>query len=180
MKSESSLSDSCDDIELSDSCNDIESSDSSSSEEVDSDSSTCSMGTTSSSLLSEEPNAASCKETLEIAMSHFECSLAITSIAAKHNMSYSCVEDILKLLTQLAPNSAIPKSHHMLMKKFVHYHGSTTIYHCCGFCTKPLPSSESVCSRPQCRLAKSPNCMFVAVDINKQLELLFSSKLHAF
>lgn len=160
---------------LTDSCDDVESSSSSSDYgEVYSDSSTCSN---SDSLLSEEFIAASCKTTSDSAMSHYECSLAIVSIAAKHNMSYSCVVDFLKLLTQLVPNSAIPKSQHMLMKQFVDYRAGTTVYHCCGFCTKLLPSFESLCLRSQCRLAKTPNSMFIAVDINKQLQLLFSSKL---
>ena len=58
------------------------------SDEFDSDS-TVSSYSTSSSLFPQEPTVADCKETSEIAMSHYECSLAITSIAAEHNMSYS-------------------------------------------------------------------------------------------
>ena len=156
---------------LSDGCDDVELSDSTSSEDFDSDNSTCS----SMQLLSEE-NFIPC---LEAPMSQNECSLAIVSIAAKHNISYSCVTDFLRLLTQLVPNSnVIPKSHHMLMKQFVEYHASTTLYHCCGLCTQLLPSPEVQCLRSQCRNAKMSHSTFITVDINKQLELLFSGKLY--
>ena len=179
-------SDSCDYVESSDATGDsgditcTSSSDDNDDDDIDSnefDNDSSTSSNSKYSLLSEEFIAAtsSMQGASDAAMSHYECSLAIVSIAAKHNLSYSSLVDFLKLLAQLLPNSVIPKSQHMLMKQFVDYHASTTVYHCCGFCIKLLPSLESLCSKPQCQLAKAPNSMFLAVDIHKQLELLFLS-----
>ena len=129
--SDNKLTDSCDNVELSesgstdsdnkltDSCDDVELSESGSAEsdEVDGDSSTCCMDN-----YEEEFITASCKACSEAAtgMSRDECSLAVISIAAKHNISYLCVADFLRLLTQLLPDhNVIPESHYMLMKQFM-------------------------------------------------------------
>ena len=106
-------------------------------------------------------------------MSCHECSIAILSIANKHNMSYSSTMDVLNLFTHILPSNSAPPSYHMIMKELLNYQAYTTVHRCCGFCTRLL-STDSSCLQPECQLAKIPDSTFVEVHIANQLQVLFS------
>ena len=89
-------------------------------------------------------------------LSNRDFSLGLLSIIHKHNLTYSCVNDLLQFLVTVLPHpSCIPRSNRALIKEFIDYKSSTIVHSCCGYCSKLLGSS-SLCSKNECQAASLP------------------------
>ena len=107
--------------------------------------------------------------------SNHEFSVALLSIFQKHSLTYSAVEDLLKLFHCVLPiPSALPTSQHMLLKEFVSYDTNTILHRCCGSCCQLLPSGK--CSRRECQASSIKEATFVEVMIDAQLKKRFLGK----
>ena len=105
-----------------------------------------------------------------------EFSVALLSIAHKHSITNSCVQDVLNLVSQVLPmdkQNFLPQSRHILIRNVISYTDSTSIHKCCGYCTRLL-STKSSCTSPECIKAGLPESSFIEVHIDKQLQRLFS------
>ena len=110
-------------------------------------------------------------------LSNQDFSLGLLSIIQKHNLTYSCVDDLLQFLVTVLPHpSCIPRSNRALIKEFIDYKSSTIVHSCCGYCSKLLGSS-SLCSKSECQAASLPNATFVEVPLDSQLKERFSGEL---
>lgn len=108
--------------------------------------------------------------------SYQQWSLAMLSIFLKHNLTYSCVDDLLKLFRNVLPfANSIPRSNYSLLKQYVDYDANTVVHRCCGHCSRLL-SSSARCTGPECLSANASNAYFVEVLINKQLEIYCNGK----
>lgn len=109
----------------------------------------------------------------KISAQHFN--VALLSIMLKHNMTYSCVLDQLKLLSCSLPSpNAVPPTLFKLMNKFVQYNKCIEIHTCCSYCTRSLSVSEgSSCEQAECISAGSLKSTFIEVSLEKQLQILF-------
>lgn len=82
--------------------------------------------------------------------SNHEFSVALLSIFQKHSLTYSAVEDLLKLFHCVLPTpSTLPTSQHMLFKEFISYDTNTILHRCCDSCCQLLSSGK--CSRRECQ-----------------------------
>lgn len=106
-----------------------------------------------------------------------EFCIALLSIFHKHDLTYSCITDLLKLFAYSLPSpNTLPPTQYALMKKFVDFDTSTIIHYCCGFCTRPLLSSGLKCSRQECQSASESS--FIEVRLDRQIQCLFSGIIH--
>ena len=107
--------------------------------------------------------------------SNHEFSVALLSIFQKHSLTYSAVEDLLKLFQCVLPTpSALPTSQHMLLKEFISYDTDTILYRCCGSCCQLLSSGK--CSHRECQASSIKEATFVEVMIDAQLKERFMGK----
>ena len=107
-------------------------------------------------------------------LSTHDFSLGLLAIIQKHNLTYSCVDDIIQFLVPVLPHpSCVPRSNRALIKEFIDCKSSTIVHSCCGFCSKLLPPS-SQCPRSECQAASLPNATFVEVPLDSQLKERFS------
>lgn len=107
-------------------------------------------------------------------VSSHDCSITLLSIMNKHCLTYSAMEDIIKLFcTALPTPNTLPQSQHLLMKNFVSYDSDTKVHHSCGHCTQLLPLG-SLCPRAECQRAGIADATFVEVFLDKQIQTLFS------
>lgn len=102
-------------------------------------------------------------------------SIALLSIMDKHSLSYSSVNDLIKLFSFSQPNF-LSSSLHLLLKKFANFEDNTRLHHCCGFCTKLLKGNLS-CIMPECQAQQLPVSSFIEVRLDRQLQVLFSGKV---
>ena len=110
-------------------------------------------------------------------LSNQDFNLGLLSIIQKHNLTYSCVDDLLQFLVTVLPHpSCIPRSNRALIKEFIDCKSSTIVHSCCGYCSKLLGSS-SLCSKSECQATSLPNAKFVEVPLDGQLKERFSGEL---
>ena len=108
-------------------------------------------------------------------LSSHEFSVALMSVYQKHNLTYSALEDILKLFQcVLSSPNALPTSQHMVLKEFVTYDAETIIHRCCDTCCQLLPDGS--CTRRECRASGAKEATFVEVAIDAQLKERFMGK----
>lgn len=87
-------------------------------------------------------------------MSVQQCTVAIMSMFHKHNLSYACINDILKLMEQaLLEDNLLPCTCHSIINEFVKYKENTMIHNSCSFCTQLL-STDSKCSQRECQTSE--------------------------
>lgn len=108
-------------------------------------------------------------------LSSHEFSVALMSVYQKHNLTYSAIEDILKLFQcVLSSPNALPTSQHTLLREFVTYDADTILHHCCGTCCRLLPSGS--CTQRECRVSGAKEATFVEVAIDAQIKERFMGK----
>ena len=112
-----------------------------------------------------------------VQFSNHEFSVALLSIFQKHSLTYSAVEDLLKLFHCVLPTpSTLPTSQHMLFKEFISYDTNTILHRCCGSCCQLLSSGK--CSRRECQASNIKEATFVEVIIDPQLKERFMGKTY--
>ena len=68
-----------------------------------------------------------------------EFSAALLSIFLKHDMSYQCVSDVLKLFQYTIPSpNLLPQSHNVLIGQLIKYDEQVKIHYCCSSCSQAL------------------------------------------
>ena len=80
---------------------------------------------------------------------HFE--VVLMSLIQKHNLTYSCQDDIIKMLSTILPSPAqIPSSSYVLRGKFVKLHEVCKVYYFCSRCFISLSSLTRQCDSAGC------------------------------
>lgn len=99
-----------------------------------------------------------------------ELDVALMLLCQRHNLTYACQDDILKLMsiTHPTPNK-IPRSSHLLMKQFVNFKEECFVHRFCGNCLESLPSS-SLCTNSGCSGMFSPDAVFLQLSLTRQLK----------
>ena len=127
-----------------------------------------------------EPEESRCLPTMLFPgaqLSNHDFSVALLSIFQKHSLTYSAVDDILKLFHCVLPApSALPTSQHMLLKEFISYNSHTIVHRCCGSCCRLLSSGTLRCPRRECQASNVKEATFVEVMIDAQLKERFMGK----
>ena len=86
-------------------------------------------------------------------------------LCQRHNLTYSCQNDILRLMSMMHPSpNRVPRSSHLLLKHFVNLKEECSIQHFCGTCLSPTPCANSSCSLSE------PNAVFIQVPLVQQLK----------
>ena len=99
-----------------------------------------------------------------------EFSAAFMSLAQRHNLTYSSLTDILKLLLIVLPApSNVPSSATTLMNKFANFKKETMIQHFCSCCTEPLMPG-SMCTKSGCTGELEQHSVFVQIPLHMQLK----------
>lgn len=109
-----------------------------------------SVGSTTSSDTDEEPPNVSASSPLftgsEICSNEFITTFM--SFVQRHNLTYACQTDLLKLLSIVLPTpSTVPTSSYTLTSYFVNYRKETIFQQFCGCCSDVIPPSSSCQSR---------------------------------
>jgi hypothetical protein len=108
-------------------------------------------------------------------LSSHEFSVALMSVYQKHSLTYSAIEDVLKLFQcVLSSPNALPTSQHTLLREFVTYDAETIIHRCCDTCCQLLPDGS--CTRRECRASGAKEATFVEVAIDAQIKERFMGK----
>ena len=103
--------------------------------------------------------------------------VAFMSLVQRHNLTYACQSDLLKLFSIALPSpSAVPSSSYMLLTKFIDYGKDTVSRHYCGSCMSALlpglPCGSSHCSNE----VGTNRGVFVQVSLALQLKERFEGK----
>ena len=89
--------------------------------------------------------------------------VAVASMALRHNLSYACQTDLLRLMATILPGpNCVPSRSHALTRKFICYEQQSLIHWCCGSCMCLLPDGEK-CRTPHCVDQSIPDALFVEV-----------------
>ena len=111
----------------------------------------------------------------ELSGKHF--SIALLSMMLKHSLTYSCMTDLLKLLSYSFPfPNAVPPTLYMLMNNLINYKECIILHYCCTHCTRPL-AIDSSCQQDECKSAGSLKSSFIEVRLDLQLQNLYSGIL---
>lgn len=110
----------------------------------------------------------------DITTHQFDVSLSL--VAQRHNLTYACQTDILRLISIiLPPPNSVRSTARSLVRKFVQYHEQTRLHRCCGVCMRRLAAGER-CSQSECLTENVPDAMFVEVPLDKQLQERFKGE----
>ena len=103
-----------------------------------------------------------------VQFSNHEFPVALLSIFQKHSLTYSAVEDLLKLFRCVLPTpNTLPTSQH---KEFISYDTNTILHQCCGSCCQ---LSSEKCSRRECQASIVKEATFVEIMIDPQRKYLW-------
>ena len=102
-------------------------------------------------------------------ISTHEFDVGFMMLCQRHNSTYACQNDLLKLLsiTYPVPNQIRPSSH-MLLKQFVNFKEECSLQYFCGNCLSPILQG-SPCVNPSCSVKSEPNAVFIHVPLVQQL-----------
>lgn len=102
------------------------------------------------------------------------------SLVQRHNLTYACQSDLLKLFTILLPSpSRIPSSSHTLISKYIDFKNDVIVQHLCGSCTCPIESGSSR-DQQQCIQAQMARAVLVRVSLRMQLRERFEGNLYMY
>ena len=86
-------------------------------------------------------------------------------LCQRHNLTYACQNDILKLMSMTHPTpNTVPRSSHLLLKQFVNLKDECSIQHFCGTCLSHTPCTNASCS------SSEPDAIFIRVPLVQQLK----------
>lgn len=86
-------------------------------------------------------------------------------LCQRHNLTYACQNDILKLMSMTHPTpNTVPHSSHLLLKQFVNLKDECSIQHFCGTCLSHTPCTNASCS------SSEPDAIFIRVPLVQQLK----------
>ena len=112
----------------------------------------------------------------ESVVTEHQFNVVVASFAQRHNLTYECQTDMLRLMSAILPqpNCAMSTAK-TLTRKFVHYEEQCIVHQCCGVCMCLLPKGVK-CPRSECALQNAPDALFVEVSLEKQLQERFKGK----
>ena len=103
--------------------------------------------------------------------------LLLKSVAAKHNLTRSAVEDILQLMCACMPEEKVPVSYtsiHRVMKHLPNAaSGNYIVHRLCGTCGELLDAGTESCGDIGCIEDNKPTISFFELPVDSQLQLLF-------
>lgn len=105
-----------------------------------------------------------------------------TSIASRHNLSYSALVDILRSYNFIVGQRVIPDTKYLVMKKIFATESDEINYHVfCHNCTKYLGTCSNIQKDLTCQCGiqvdpLAPQSYFLELDISKQMEKLLSNE----
>jgi hypothetical protein len=93
-----------------------------------------------------------------------------------HKLTYSALNDLLRLLKKLCPSSSnLPASSYLLRKHFNYVTDGCKEYTFCAECHDELEGR--VCANPECHTKKQQFSYFITIPFDNHLKLIYSSKL---
>lgn len=104
-----------------------------------------------------------------------EAIVALLSLAGRHRLTYTCIEDMLQLVSSLLPvpngfNISLPR----LLGRFVNFSAETIVRKFCGNCSTPLLEGEIKCAKPKCLAIRQHDAAFIEIPLQKQI----AEKMH--
>lgn len=98
--------------------------------------------------------------------------VTLMSLIQKHNLTYSCQDGIIKMLSVILPSpSKIPSSSYILRGKFVNLHEQCMVYYLCSHCFIPLSSSTTRCNSAGCvTLPQQSPSQYIHISFSRQLK----------
>ena len=102
----------------------------------------------------------------------YQFNVSMASVAQRHNMSYSCMTDVLRLISLYlpSPNSA-PQSAKTLLSQFVDTKRLPVSQML--WCLYAIAKSMETCDQDTCKTEDVPNSKFVEVPLDRQLQQRF-------
>ena len=83
--------------------------------------------------------------------------VVMASTALRHNLTYSCQTDILKLIATILPSpNHVTSASRSLTRKFIQYEQQSVVHRCCGTCMRLLPEGRGVGTGPAGPAAAGP------------------------
>ena len=99
--------------------------------------------------------------------------VSFMSLAQRHNLTYACQDDILKLFAYALPHpNYVPSSSYGMRTKFVKFKTETMLLFYCGYCLSPLTEGSPCCSE-----AVQDRAVFIKLSLAKQLQERFKGKI---
>ena len=99
-----------------------------------------------------------------------EFDVALMSLCQRHNLTYACQDDIVKLMSTTYPSpNQVPHSSYLLRKMFVNFKEECSVTHFCGNCLSLLLPGAT-CSDSACSRSIEPDAVYIQLSLKKQLE----------
>lgn len=100
----------------------------------------------------------------------------IMDFAIHHHLPYSAIQNLLKLLSFISPESNhLPKTLHLLKKQYKLEVPEKKKY--CSHCLQIVQANEAKCSKLVCKKNCADICWYVHVPIAEQIKVLFEGKI---
>ena len=102
----------------------------------------------------------------------------LMSAFQQHNLTYSCQDDLLKILSVVLPSPAkVPSSSYVLRNKFVKISDQCSVHYFCSGCLCSLPSSTTQCITAGCLdRPHQPVSQYIHLSLSTQLREHFQGE----
>ena len=102
----------------------------------------------------------------------------LMSAFQQHNLTYSCQDDLLKILSVVLPSPAkVPSSSYVLRNKFVKFNDQCSVHYFCSGCLCSLPSSTAQCVTAGCiDSPHQPVSQYIHLSLSTQLQEHFQGE----
>ena len=99
-----------------------------------------------------------------------EAIIALLSLASKHKLTYTCINDVLRLMSLLLPMpNGLTISVHQLLGKFVNFKKETIVHKFCGNCSVPLQDGIK-CTKVACSSVRQLDTTFIEIHLDNQIK----------
>ena len=99
-----------------------------------------------------------------------EAVVALLSLVSRHRLTYSCLEDILQLVSSLLPMpNGLVISLHKLIGRFVNFSTETIMHKFCGNCSA-AQHHGSKCTKSACLSVRQTDATFIEIPLKKQIQ----------
>lgn len=103
----------------------------------------------------------------------------VMDFAIHNHLSYSALDELLKLLTFISPDpNHLPMSLHRLKRQYSSNNLNGTKF--CSECLQVVPPTQNNCASRLCKEMKAEVCWFIHVPIENQIKILFEGEESVF
>ena len=99
-----------------------------------------------------------------------EAIVALLSLAGRHRLTYTCIEDMLQLVSSLLPMpNGFNISLHRMLGRFVDFTTETIVRKFYGNCSTPLLEGAIKCMKSKCLAIRQHDAVFIEIPLQKQI-----------